>query len=270
MKRAGVGRVIPLTFGWERLPKSISVHGADPAVRLREPVPGVLLELDGGWLLLDVGFKDALVLDSAWQARRGSDFETELVRSGDSLVAAFEMVGIDPDDVVTVAVSHLHYDHAGGLRHFADHVPVYAQRAELRYISSTPDVELERHGLFRSDFGDPRIPWQPIDGDQEIVPGVTALWTGGHTPGHQSFLVDVDERHGGGGYVFAFDAADLQENIDDESPVGTTIGIDPEATVDSIRRLKTVAAERGYRLIPGHDPEVWPALTAALGVPGPH
>jgi hypothetical protein len=59
--RPGVGRIVPLTFGWEHLPKTISVHGADPAVRLREPVPGVLLELDGGWLLLDVGFNDSVV-----------------------------------------------------------------------------------------------------------------------------------------------------------------------------------------------------------------
>jgi len=35
-----VRRVIPLTFGWEDLPKSISVHGVDPSIRLKEPVPG--------------------------------------------------------------------------------------------------------------------------------------------------------------------------------------------------------------------------------------
>jgi glyoxylase-like metal-dependent hydrolase (beta-lactamase superfamily II) len=39
--------------------------------------------------------------------------------------------------------------------------------------------------------------------------------------------------------------------------------------VEAIRRLKAIAAERGYRVIPGHDPEVWPAFTAELGVDGP-
>jgi len=267
--RAGVGRVVPLTYGWECLPKSISVHGADPALRLREPVPGVLLELDGGWLLLDVGFNDALVLDTAWQARRGGDIETELVRSGDSLVAAFELVGIDPADVVAVALSHLHYDHAGGLGLFAGRVPVYIQADELAYVTATADAELERHALFREDFEHPGLDWHLVRGDAELVPGVTALLTAGHTPGHQSFLVDVDERRGGRGYVFAFDAADLQENLDREVGVGTTIGAEPEATVESIRRLKSLASARGYRLVPGHDPEVWPELTAALGVPGP-
>src|SRR3954470_10482898 len=58
---AGVRRVVPLTFGWENLPETVSIHGGDPTRRLREPVPGVLLELDGGWMLLDTGFNIPLV-----------------------------------------------------------------------------------------------------------------------------------------------------------------------------------------------------------------
>ncbi len=276
-----VGRVVPLTFGWEHLPKSISVHGADPAIRLREPVPGVLLELDGGWLLLDVGFNDAVVLDAAWCRAREPDFVTELASGPavdpaatlDSVEAAFARVDIDPADVVAVAVSHFHYDHAGGLHHFAGRVPVYVQRAELAYVTRASDTDLADHAYVRRDFDDPTIDWRPVDGDAEIAPGVTVLHTAGHTPGHQSFMVDVDERRAGPaagpGFVFAFDAADLQENLDDELPVGTMVDADPAATVESIRRLKAIAAERGYRLVPGHDPDAWPKLTADLGVPGP-
>jgi N-acyl homoserine lactone hydrolase len=288
-----VGRVVPLTFGWEHLPKSISVYGADPAIRLREPVPGVLLELDGGWLLLDVGFNDAVVLDAAWRRSREPDFVTELATGQavdpgvdpavdpgtdpaatlDSVEAAFARVDVDPADVVAVAVSHFHYDHAGGLHHFAGRVPVYAQRAELAYVNRAADADLASHAYVRRDFDDPAIDWRPVAGDAEIAPGVTALHTAGHTPGHQSFMVDVDERRAGPaagpGFVFAFDAADLQENLDEELAVGTTVDADPAATVESIRRLKAIAAERGYRLVPGHDPDAWPKLTADLGVPGP-
>ena len=123
-----------MTYGWEHLPKTISVHGADPSIRLREPVPGVLLELDGGWLLLDVGFNDTVVRDVEWRRRREPDFVTELPVDGPdgNVEAAFARVGIDPADVVAVAVSHFHYDHAGGLHHFAGRVPVYAQRAGAR------------------------------------------------------------------------------------------------------------------------------------------
>jgi glyoxylase-like metal-dependent hydrolase (beta-lactamase superfamily II) len=69
---------------------------------------------------------------------------------------------------------------------------------------------------------------------------------------------------GGGGFVFAFDAADLTENIEHELPIGATVGVDPAETVEQIRKLKRIARERGYRLVPGHDPVVWPALTSEL------
>lgn len=275
-KGGGVRRVIPLTFGWEDLPKYISVHGADPAIRLREPVPGVLCELDGGWLLLDTGFNDPLVRDP-WLYRRfhggNHGIEAQLLPGdGDSLEAAFAMVGVDPDDVVAVAVSHLHNDHAGGLRRFVGRVPVHCQRRELDYgLSNHP--EPEHHGIFRIDFDDPGIDWRLGDGDVELAPGISAVPTYGHTPGHQSFVVQLAEplaeSVGVPGFVFAFDAADLQENIDDELAVGGYINCRPEDTIEPIRRLKAIAAEKGYRLVPGHDPEAWPALTAELGVPGP-
>lgn len=160
------------------------------------------------------------------------------------------------DSIHAVAVSHLHADHAGGLKHFAGRVPVHVQRAELAYgLSGQPEVE--RHSIFRVDFDDPRIDWQQADGDVEIAPGVTAVLTAGHTPGHQSFVVDLAD---GGGFVFAFDAADLTENIEHERAIGASIGVDPARTVEPIRRLKSIAAERGYELVPGHDPVVWPEL----------
>jgi len=64
---AGPRRVMLLTLGWEDLPRS--VEGAPGHERLREPVPGVLLECDGGWLLLDTGFSTAQITDPALRRR---------------------------------------------------------------------------------------------------------------------------------------------------------------------------------------------------------
>jgi glyoxylase-like metal-dependent hydrolase (beta-lactamase superfamily II) len=272
----GVRRVVPLTFGWEELPQTISIHGGDPTVRLREPVPGVLLQIDGGWMLLDTGFNVPMVRDALLYRRfhgRNHDIHAELLPDDrDSLEVAFELVGIDPGDVVVVALSHLHNDHAGGLRYFAERVPVHLQRRELEYgLSNHP--EPEHHGIFRIDFDDPVIDWRLADGEIELAPGVQAVPTYGHTPGHQSFMVTLDdhaaEEYGVPGFVLAFDAADLQRNIDEELAVGGFIDCPPEQTVEAIRRLKAIAAERRFRLVPGHDPDVWPAFTKELGVPSP-
>jgi glyoxylase-like metal-dependent hydrolase (beta-lactamase superfamily II) len=127
---------------------------------------------------------------------------------------------------------------------------------------SSPDAE--RNGMYRIDFDDPSLDWRLADGDTEIAPGVTAVLTAGHTKGHQSFIVEYDESVGAGGFVFAFDAADLTENIEGELPVGSFIDCEAADTVEPIRRLKAIAGERGLRLVPGHDPVVWPQLTRAL------
>lgn len=262
----GVRRVVLLTLGWERLPKSWSVHGAPAHEQLCEPVPAVLLQCDGGWLLLDTGFNPALLSDPALRRRfhgPGKAITAVLPGPGDPLEQALDAAGLSLDDVTAVAVSHLHNDHAGGLRHFAGRVPVHAQRTELAYGMSEHPAP-ERHGIFRVDFDDPAIDWRLADGDAEIAPGVTAVLTAGHTPGHQSFVVALDESVGGGGFVFAFDAADLTENIEHERPVGGYIGCTPEDTVEPIRRLKSLAAARGFTLLPGHDPVVWPRATAEL------
>ena len=262
VRRSGVRRIVLLTLGWEDLPKSVSVHGAPDDIRLREPVPGVLLQTDGGWVLLDTGFNTALIRDPHLRRRYypSVEYQPILPGPGEPIEESLADIGIDVDDIRVVAVSHLHTDHAGGLKLFAGKVPVHAQRREVEYgLANHP--EPERHAIFRVDFDDPSIDWQLADGEADIAPGITAVPTYGHTPGHQSFVVELDESVGGGGYVFAFDAADLTENIDHELAIGGFIDVDSADTVEPIRRLKRLAEEKGYPLIPGHDPHVWPEMT---------
>jgi N-acyl homoserine lactone hydrolase len=264
-RKTGVRRIVLLTLGWERILKSYSVHGDMSGETITEPVPGVLLECDGGWLLLDTGFNPALIRDPPLCRRfhnPGSGVEAILTGDGDPLETALGEIAVPIDAITAVAISHLHNDHVGGVRHFSGRVPVHLQRAELSYGLSSPDAE--RNGMYRIDFDDPSLGWRLADGDTEIAPGVTAVLTAGHTPGHQSFIVEYDESVGSGGFVFAFDAADLTENIEGELPVGSFIDCEPDDTVEPIRRLKAIARERGLLLVPGHDPVAWPQLTRAL------
>ncbi len=258
-------RIVLLTLGWMDLPRSVSVHGAGDEDILREPIPGILVQTDSGWLLLDTGYNTALVRDPALRRRfYPRPLERPILPGpGEPLEEELARAGIGLEDLSAVAVSHLHMDHAGGLKHVAGLIPVHAQRAEVEYgLSGHP--EPERNDIYRIDFDDPRIDWRLADGDIQLAPGVLAVSTPGHTPGHQSFVVELDPAVGGGGFVFAFDAADLTENLDRELPIGGFIGVRPQDTVEPIRRLKRIAAERGLRLVPGHDPVTWPALSAEL------
>jgi len=270
---AGALDVIPLVLGWVTVPLGVSLPRADPQRRhlpIREPVPGLLIELDGGYLLVDSGFNAPLLRDAAFRHRFFSDPDAvcELVGPDDAdpLEWACAAVGVDLREVVAVAISHFHFDHVGGLRHFAGRVPVYVQRAEFDAAERDPRRSELAAGMFRIDWDDPSIDWRFLDGDHPIAPGVDAVLTAGHTPGHQSFVVRIDPRsaarHSRPGYVFACDAADLQENLDVETPVSAHGAAEPEITLDAIRRLKAIATAEGYRVLPGHDPVVWPAFAA--------
>ena len=265
-----------MIFGWEHLALRYSrplIDEPSASRIMREPVPGLLLEVDGGWVLIDSGFNVPLVRDPAHYCRFWGNDRIDIELPGptdrDPLTGAFELAGVDPRDVVAVCISHFHNDHVGGLRHFAGRVPVYVQRSEYEWASSDP-VRAETEAMWHVDWDDPRVDWRFLDGDADVVPGVHAIHTAGHTPGHQSFLVDLDpevaDQHDTPGYVFACDAADLQVNIDNDEPVTAPAGWDHLVTADAIKRLKALAAERGFRVIPGHDPEVWPAFAAERGV----
>src|SRR5882724_8506389 len=152
-----VHRIVLLTLGWEELPKSVSVYGASPELRMREPVPGVLLDTDAGWLLLDTGFNTALIRDPALYRRYfpSVEYRPVLPGPGEPIEEALDQVGVDIDSITAIALSHLHHDHAGGVKLFAGRVPVHAQRKELEYgLSNHP--EPERNAIARIDFDDPR------------------------------------------------------------------------------------------------------------------
>ena len=68
----GVRRIVPLTLGYVDLPGYVLEQGAT-ADEVRAPIPGVLLDCDGGWLLLDTGFNTALVTDPALRRRFHGD-----------------------------------------------------------------------------------------------------------------------------------------------------------------------------------------------------
>lgn len=267
MGEFGVKRVVMLTLGWEDLPESWSINHADPTSVLREPVPAVLIETASGWVILDSGFNKALIEDSALYNRfHGRFFDIKPVLpaySVDPLLDSLNRFGIQIDHIAAVGISHLHNDHSGGIRHFAGTgTPIFIQNTELTFALDNQS-ESEANGYARVDYDDPRIRWERIEGDQEIAPGVTAIYTPGHTPGHQSFRVDFP-HDGANGLIFAFDAGDLIENFDHELAIGGFINVTPEDTVTQIRKLKEVAKLGDLQIIPGHDPRVWPTQDQGL------
>jgi N-acyl homoserine lactone hydrolase len=167
----------------------------------------------------------------------------------DLLVHRLDALGLEPDNIDAVVLSHLHYDHAGGAVMFPKSELV-VQKDEYAY-AHYPASFFEGF-YYRKNFDLPQYRWRLLDGDTELVPGVTVLRTDGHTPGHQSLFVELPET---GPVVLAGDCCYWQEHIDKERPPGVVWN--PTLAMHSIKRLKTLARLTGGRIFPSHDPVFW-------------
>jgi N-acyl homoserine lactone hydrolase len=173
----------------------------------------------------------------------------------DLLIHQLDAVGLEPGDVDLVVLSHLHFDHAGGADIFRSSELV-VQKDEYAYAHYP--AQFLAAFYYRKNFDLPGYRWRLLDGDAEIVPGVTVLRSDGHTPGHQSLLVELPET---GPVILAGDSCYWQRSIDEELPPGVVW--DPTRAMHSIKRLKTLARLTGGRIFPSHDPVFWASAIKA-------
>lgn len=282
-------RMFVLQLGAERIRKALSLRSGSPQLYW-EPFPAVVVDTTEGWVLLDTGMSrtalDAAATQESYAAAAmhygggradpSDDRAWHLHPSppdpkrwtwgltGDPLAAGLAEIGLQPSDLALAAVSHLHLDHSGGIPTLSDvDVPVAIQEAELRHARSGQGALVD--GYHAPDWSHPATTWRRLAGDTELAPGVHALSTPGHTPGHMSFRVDLERT---GSWIFCADAADLTENLYDLVPPGSC-GADTAAEQDlaqaSLSRLLDEARHTSARLIPGHDQVVLNAVRHPAG-----
>jgi N-acyl homoserine lactone hydrolase len=227
------------------------------ADRVSVPVPCYVVEHDRGVALFDCGYH-ADLLDEHDKYRqalrsRGLDAgvtEPELVRS------RLEALDIDPARVRYVVLSHLHFDHAGGL-HQLPNATVVVQRREWE---AGMDEEMRRRYNFPRRFFDLGHDVMLLDGQHDLFGdgAVTCLPSNGHTPGHQSLRV----RSAAGDHILVGDACYHAEVVQSRYfPAGS----DDAAMNESLDRLLALR-ESGTVMMFGHDPAQWgerPLLSAA-------
>ena len=207
-----------------------------------------------GAIILDTGFDEAM-------SRRRQREITKPVRDG---LAA---LGIAPEAVATVIVSHLHYDHCGNHDLFP-HAHYHLQDREMAYATGRcmchqalrlPFEADDVVAMVRKVFAG-RATFH--DGDGEIAPGVSVHLIGGHSKGLQ--CVRVMTRRGP--VVLASDATHLYAHIDGGRVFPITYNV--AEVVDGYRTLKELAASPRH-VVPGHDPLVLARYPAAKpGVEG--
>ncbi|MBU1361346.1 MAG: N-acyl homoserine lactonase family protein [Gammaproteobacteria bacterium] len=171
-------------------------------------------------------------------------------------------LGIDPETVDDVIVTHMHYDHAGNRTmfprarfHLQDREMAYCTgrcmcHAALNHPFEVADVASMVHRVF-----DGRVRFH--DGDSHIAPGLSVHRVGGHTDGLQ--VVRVHTRQGW--LVLASDASHLYANMEQERPFPAVYNIGD--MLEGFHRVYGLA-DAPRLVVPGHDPDVlrrFPALS---------
>lgn len=165
---------------------------------------------------------------------------------------ALRRQGIDPASIDTVVLSHLHWDHVGGVSAFPN-ARFILQEAEIRaavapMATQRGMYDLGHHPLWLDIFDRCEF----IRGDQPVAPGIDCVFLPGHSAGMQGVLVQTEQ----GRVLLASDSVPLVENWNGDAAlrhIPNTIHTDVEAYFRSFEVMERVADF----VIPGHDPLVF-------------
>jgi N-acyl homoserine lactone hydrolase len=187
------------------------------------PVHGFVVTHPGGAVLVDTGVGGPDKLLSDWRV---------VNRTAADALADLDMT---PGDIDLVINTHLHFDHCGQNAVFP-HAAHYVQRVEL------DRAERESRSLY-DWFGFMNARFELLDGDAEILPGLSVIATPGHTTGHQSVVVEAGD---GEKDVMIGDAAYTPRLYlsppDEDLPDGQAS--DVTAWRDSLSRVRSTGASR--------------------------
>jgi glyoxylase-like metal-dependent hydrolase (beta-lactamase superfamily II) len=219
-------------------PFALFHQGAPEGERFRFPVPAYLIEVGGERILVDTGLNPAAVADPGEfyeQPQVMGLFGFEQERS----VAA----QVDLEALTMVVLTHLHWDHVGGLPLIPPSVPVVIQRREWE-AGQDPEA-VARNFYMPRDYSGEERPLVLVDGDHDLLGdgSVELLFTPGHTPGHQSLRV--------GDLVIGADVVLFSSSLEDHR--FPAFAADHEAQRRSAERLRELR-DQGLTVMPGHDP----------------
>ena len=247
--------------------RAYGVIGGD-AARTPLPVPAFLIEHPGaGLVLVDTGFHASVAVDPKQNmGRLNAWFMRPQMDASEALPAQLRARGIEPAQVGTVVMTHLHNDHASGMSEFPGATFLFSKQ-EWDFATSVSRPAM--HGYLRRQF-DHAFEYRTIDFDAGGIDSfatfgravdlfgdgsVRLAFTPGHTLGHLSVIVRLRGREA----LLTADAAFSRRTIEQSHL--------PHATADehlfrrSLREIQIYVEQTPDALvIPGHDPEAWAGL----------
>lgn len=244
--------IVPLCLGHIIRDKSAFTYLSGMGVTVSLPIIAWFIGGAEQKILVDTGVKTP---------EQTADFHHPMRQTEEQkLHTALEMIGLHPDDIDIVINTHLHWDHCSN-NHLFQRARFFVQREELRYAASPLPIHTKGYDLQNNGMGPPlnNCRLEVVDGDVEIAPGVTLIYTPGHTPGSQGVLVGSTK-----GKVFlAGDTIPLFENwkgpTGDPNPLPNGVHVDLEVYYRTFAKIQQLVKNVDV-ILPGHDPLVFNRL----------
>jgi len=204
---------------------------------------GVKMESGVLAFLLSNGKTNVLVDSGIYGITETSQFLRYFNRTFEqTLEAQLSRFGTSPDEISMIINTHLHIDHCAG-NILCTKARWFVQKREMEYWRSPLRVHKQAYRMELPERG-----FDLLDGDTDILPGIRAIITPGHSPGSQSVLVDTS----GGLYILAGDSIPHFENMnvpENEPFWPNGIYVNLNEYYETLNRLKDL---RGT-ILPGHD-----------------
>ncbi|HYF56908.1 MAG TPA: MBL fold metallo-hydrolase [Salinarimonas sp.] len=210
---------------------------------------------------LDITFTPVVVRTGRNLAVIDTGFADNGPPTAGGFLANLPTAGIDPSAVDTVLISHFHGDHISGMRRkdgsqVYPNAKVMVPAAEWAFwmddarMNQAPEAMRGSFALARrmfADLGDRLVRFDP---DKEVIPGITAVATPGHTPGHTSFLVSS----GGGRLLVTADISNHPALFVRNPDWSAVFDMDADQARATRRRVLDMAASERMQIVMFHAP----------------
>ena len=221
------------------------------------PVPFFLIGHPDGDVVVDGGNPLAVARDVRAHWGPLADVFRPRMTPDQHCAAQLSEHGVAPESIRYVVQTHLHIDHTGALGHFPEATVLVAARELAAARAADPP---HARGYVREDFEQPGLDWQEVEGELDVYGDGTIrlLPTPGHSAGHTSLLLELDET---GPVLLTADAVDNRAQWEGRLPPrALSSREDAERSLD---RLRGLARETDALVVFGHDPENWSRLRHA-------
>ena len=248
MKENCVKAMYVIDGGYMDIDKGLMTANTDVGKWIKIPVPIFLLDTTMGYALIDTGMNPQVIKDPVpcWGEWLAKDVPVHMEDKND-LRNVLKDLGVAPADVKYVINTHLHHDHLGGNRFFTN-AKHFVQKDEFRFAMYPDDAFSSRYTI-KTDLDGAQLDWQLLEGEAEVLPGISLIPTPGHSPGHQSIL--LHDLPGVGPMIYCGDAVYLKENW--EMNIGPGICYNPPLALQSMKKLQQIAAIAGAYVFYSHD-----------------